>query len=201
MTRTLQIAIALFCVATSPVLSQFTNLPEVPPGIFTASTRIEIQSTAAAAWDALTNFPAYANWNPFVRAAIVVDPTNLTLPSQYPVENRRLYLRTQAPPLPLPVSSSTPDNILHTQVAYENITHVQPQLGRLAWRFAAPDELLDAERWQAVSDIGDGKVLYESREVFSGALAEVLKEGMGKALQEAFEAQGKGLKLLLEGGK
>jgi len=116
------------------------------------------------------------------------------------VEGRHLYLRTQIPPLPLPVSASTPDNVLHTQVAYENITHVQPQLGRLAWKYlAAPSELLAAERWQAVSDVGDGKVLYESREVFSGALAVVLKEVMGEALQESFDAQGKGLKLLLEG--
>ena len=129
-----------------------------------------------------------------------MSPNNLTLPQQRPVENRRLFLRAQIPPLPLPVSAFTPDNVLHTQFAYENITHVQPELGRLAWEYAAsPGELLAAERWQAVSDLGSGKVLYESREVFSGALAVVLRDLLGEDLQKGFDAQGQGLKLLLEG--
>lgn len=85
-------------------------------------------------------------------------------------------------------------------MSYENITHVQPQLGRLAWKFPAPDSQLDAERWQAISDLGNGRILYESREVFRGALAYVMKPTMEKSLQEGFDAQGKGLKLLLEGG-
>jgi hypothetical protein len=59
--------------------------------------------------------------------------------------------------------------------------------------------VLAAERWQAISDLGNGKVLYESREVFSGALASTLKALYGNSLQEAFDAQGMGLKLLLEG--
>lgn len=133
------------------------------------------------------------------RAAVVVSPLNVTLPEQYPVENRRLFLRTQIPPLPLPVDSNTPDNPLNTQFAYENITHVQPDLLRLAWEYAAsPGVLLAAERWQAISDLGNGKVLYESREVFSGALAYTLKALLGDSLQKGFDAQGEGLKLLLE---
>jgi hypothetical protein len=68
-------------------------------------------------------------------AAIVVSPLNISLPEQYPVENRRLYLRTQIPPLPFPVDESTPDNILNTQFSYENITAVQPDRLRLAWRY------------------------------------------------------------------
>lgn len=127
-------------------------------------------------------------------------PYNISLPEQYPVENKRLFLRTQIPPLPLPVSASTPDNILNTQFAYENITHVQPELLRLAWEYAAaPGELLAAERWQAITDLGGGKVLYESREVFSGALASILEGLMKTNLQKGFDAQGEGLKLLLEG--
>jgi len=148
--------------------SQFTNLPPPSsPGIFSASTRIEIKSTAAAAYAALIDFPAYASWNPFVRAAIVVSPLNLTLPDQTPVEGKDLFLRVQIPPLPLPVNKDTPDNPLATQFSYEKITAVQPELGRLAWKFQ-PDVkvLLSAERWQAVSDLGNGMVLYESREVF-----------------------------------
>jgi len=102
-----------------------------------------------------------------VRAAIVVSPLNLTLPDQTPVEGKDLFLRVQIPPLPLPVNKDTPDNPLATQFSYEKITAVQPELGRLAWKFQ-PDVkvLLSAERWQAVSDLGNGMVLYESREVF-----------------------------------
>jgi hypothetical protein len=48
-------------------LAQVSNLPAVEPGVFEASARIEITTTRAALWNALTDFPAYPNWNPFVR--------------------------------------------------------------------------------------------------------------------------------------
>ncbi|KAF2022265.1 hypothetical protein BU24DRAFT_405146 [Aaosphaeria arxii CBS 175.79] len=177
-----------------------TNLPDVPPGVFTASARIVIyNTTTAAAWEALTNFPKYPDWNPFVRSSIVVSPWNITLPEQRPVEGKRLFLRTQIPPLPLPVNRYTPDNPLNIAFAYENVTHIQPELGRLAWDYqAAPDEALSAERWQAISDIGEGRVLYEAREVFHGSLAPVLKALQGEGLQKSFEGQAAGLKLYLE---
>jgi hypothetical protein len=108
-------------------------------------------------------------------------------------------MRVQNPPLPLPVNTNTPDDPLNTQFTLERITHVQPELGRLAWVYL-PEQLLTAERWQAVSDIGDGTVLYKAREVFSGPLAQLLKDMVGKSLQEAFDGQGKGLKLWLESG-
>lgn len=181
------------------VVSQFVNLPDVPPGVFSVSTSIEIGgTTVGAAWDAITDFPKYPNWNPFVRAAITVSPLNLTLPEQRPVEGVRLFLRVQIPPLPLPVDETTPDNLLHTQYSYENITHVQPELGRVAWKYFAPDGLLDAERWSAVTDVGGGRVLYESREVYRGLLAGPLEISSGEDLQQSFDAQGEGLKLLLE---
>jgi hypothetical protein len=159
-------------VAQPTETTPYTNLPPpTSPGVFSASTRILIQNTTTAlAWTALTNFPAYAEWNPFVRSAVVVDEHNDTAPEQYPVEGLNLLLRTQIPPLKLPVDRDTRDNPLATQYAYEEITHVQPELGRLAWKYAS-DALVKAERWQAVSDAGDGAVLYESREVFDGLLS------------------------------
>ncbi|KAH7402723.1 hypothetical protein BKA66DRAFT_436125 [Pyrenochaeta sp. MPI-SDFR-AT-0127] len=191
----------LFVLALGAITATctYTNLPDVPPGVFEVSTRIEIFSTKRAAWDALTNFRDYADWNPFVRSAVVVSPLNVTLPRQYPVEGKRLFMRTQIPPLPLPVNRNTPDNLLNTQLAYENITHVQPRLGRLAWEYAG-EFVLQAERWQAVSDIRRGVVLYESREVFHGLMAPELEVALGDSLQKAFDAQGQGLKLLLERG-
>ncbi|KAF2823219.1 hypothetical protein CC86DRAFT_372250 [Ophiobolus disseminans] len=193
------------CVLSTHVFvtsSQATNLPPAPSGgMFTVDTRVVINSTAAAAYQALIDFPNYASWNPFVRAAIVISPLNLTLPDQRPVEGKDLYLRVQIPPLPFPVNKNTPDDPLATQLSYEKITAVQPKLGRLAWKFQ-PDTpgVFQAERWQAVSDLGNGCVLYESREVFIGAAAVVLRETMGANLQKGFDAQGLGLKMLLEDG-
>jgi hypothetical protein len=181
--------------------TEYTNLPPpTSPGVFTASTRILIHNTTThLAWAALTNFPAYASWNPFVRSAIVLSPPlNTTVPDQYPAVGLNLLLRTQIPPLPLPVNARTLDNPLATQFAYEEITAVQPDKGRLAWKYAT-DTLVQAERWQAVSDMGGGDVLYESREVFEGLLSPVVKAGFGRNVQKGFEQQGVGLKMLLEG--
>lgn len=77
--------------------------------------------------------------NPLNSAAIILTPLNLTLPRQYPVEGTNLYMRVQVPPLPLPVDASTPDNPLHTQVTLENITHVQPERLRLAWKHVSEE--------------------------------------------------------------
>jgi hypothetical protein len=187
-----------FTVAQS---TQYTNLPPPSfPGLFSASTRILIHNTStSAAYAALSNFPLYSTWNPFVRSAIVVSPLNITLQQQTPIEGANLFLRTQIPPLPFPVDEHTPDNPLATQFAYELITHVQPELGRLCWKYAVVDAVVRAERWQAVSDMGGGTVLYESREVFDGLAAGVVKAGFGEDLQKGFDAQGAGLKRLLEG--
>jgi hypothetical protein len=73
----------------------------------------------------------------------------------------------------------------------------QRRQGRLAWGCSGGTGL-EAERWSTVSDVGRGKVLYESKEVFSGPLAEYLKEQLAGALQTGFDAQGKALEALLE---
>ncbi|KAF1838766.1 hypothetical protein BDW02DRAFT_564621 [Decorospora gaudefroyi] len=193
--------LSLLCLSLSTPLiaSEYTNLPNVPPGVFEVSTRTEISTTLSAAWHTLIDFPNYAAWNPFVRTSIVTSANNITLPDQRPAEGKYLFMRVQIPPLPLPVNEKTLDNPAHTQFAYERIAHVQPELGRLAWVYL-PEDALTAQRWQAVSDIGNGTVLYEAREVFSGPLAALLQAAMEKGLQESFDGQGEGLKLWLEGG-
>lgn len=223
--------------APSPTPTPPTNLP--PPeisGTFTASARVYIHNTSiSAAWSALTNFPAYSSWNPFVRSAIVINSFplslnlsqlpiyNITYPfppllpdptpdteiplvpadEQYPVVGKNLYLRTQIPPLPLPVDSTTPDNPLAISLAYEEIVVADKEAGRLAWKYIA-EAILQATRWQAISEVegedGETVVLYESREIFAGLASGVLQASMGEGLQRSFEAQGTGLKLFLEGG-
>ncbi|KAF3040274.1 hypothetical protein E8E12_004848 [Didymella heteroderae] len=196
--------VLLLLLQATGVFPAFTNLPDVPQGVFNVSTRIEIRSTKHAAWRALTDFPKYPAWNPFVRASIMISSENATLRDQYPREGRRLFLRTQIPALPLPVNENTPDVESNTQYSYENVTAVQRKRGRLAWAFIPTTEAdqqldLQSERWSAVSDIGRGKMLYESREVFHGTTAELIKVLTGEALQASFDAQGQALKALLEG--
>lgn len=193
----------LLLLQATGVFSAFTNLPDVPQGIFNVSTRIEIRTNKYAVWKALTDFPKYPEWNPFVRASIMIGPDNSTLRNQDPKEGRRLFLRTQIPALPLPVDENTPDVEAHSQYSYENVTAVQRKQGRLAWEFVPTTELeqqldLQAERWSAVSNIGHDKVLYESREVFHGSTAELLAVQTSAALQAAFDAQSRALKVLLE---
>lgn len=196
----MKLAIHLGLLTATGTLAQFLNLPDVPAGVFNVSARILIKHTTVdAAWDALTDFPRYPTWNPFVRSSIAVNASNgnATLPIQRPIENTQLILRVQIPPLPLPVDEHTPENPLNTQISYENVTHVQPELRRLAW-IAWPNPLIQAERWQALTDLGRGRVVYESREVFDGPAAEYLRDTLKDALEQSFEAQAQGLKLLLE---
>lgn len=181
-------------------VSEYTNLPQVEPGVFNASARMEIHNTTFdAAWNALTDFPKYPLWNPFVRYAVVTSPLNVTLPDQRPVEGKNLFFRVQIPSLPLPVDEDTPDNPLNTQLSQELIIAVQPELGRLAWEFYPATPLLSARRWQAITDLGDGTILYESREVFGGPAALAIQATLEEGLQQSFEGQAEGLKLYLEG--
>ena len=120
------------------------------------------------------------------------------------VENKRVIFQTQIPPLSLPVTNSTPADPLNWQISFENITHVEQALGRAAWRqLDFPRVALDSARWSAVSTItagpDAGKVLYESRMVYAGALAPILQLLYETALQEAFDAQAVAMQELLEG--
>jgi hypothetical protein len=85
----LPLAVALLLVLGTSVLAQTSNLPSVAPGVFNVSTRIEIQATTSAVWDTLTNFPAYAEWNPFVRS-VDEDCPQSRLRSNMPAPGRLL---------------------------------------------------------------------------------------------------------------
>lgn len=66
----LPIALAVPLVLILPTLAQsctFTNIPDMAPGVFNASTCIEINAPLSTAWDVLLDFPSYPDWNPFVR--------------------------------------------------------------------------------------------------------------------------------------
>jgi hypothetical protein len=115
------------------------------------------------------------------------------------VEGTYATFSVQIPPLPLPVSASTPDVWLNTQSSKENITHVQPDIYRVAWKaMLFPDYIMSSERWTGISQAPNGMAVYESREVFYGPAATLLKAVYEKSLKESFEAQGRGLKIYLE---
>jgi hypothetical protein len=44
-----------------------TNLPPATPGVFSAQSSIIINGPIETVWDMLLDFPAYPDWNPFVR--------------------------------------------------------------------------------------------------------------------------------------
>lgn len=51
-----------------------SNLPPAPEGVFTVSGSSIINADVDAAWNLLTNFTNYPNWNPFVRYVQVYLP-------------------------------------------------------------------------------------------------------------------------------
>jgi hypothetical protein len=193
------VALSLF-VCTIIAQTPPSNLPPVTPGaVFEGHANILINAPVQKAWDVLLDFPSYPEWNPFVRKQVVTNALYVPLSDQTPQENLRLIIEAQIPPLPSPVTATTPPNILNEQHSFENITVVDRVRRRVAWKqIMIPDALLTAERWQAVSEVEGGGTYYESREAFYGPLASVVDGLMGTALQEGFSAQAAALKVRVE---
>ncbi|VDB95492.1 unnamed protein product [Peniophora sp. CBMAI 1063] len=188
----------LLLQASSPALAQ-SNLPPMGSGAFEVSTRALIDAPLETVWNTLVNFTGYPDWNPFARSQTVCDEFFIPLENQTAFEGARLIINVQIPPLTPPVNRSTPSNILHSQISFENVTHLQPDLHRVAWEpIDFPESVINATRWSAVSTVGN-MTLYESAQVYSGSLASVVGSLFQEGLQEAFDAQGVALKLLLDG--
>jgi hypothetical protein len=135
------------------------------------------------------------------RKAIITDASwnPLGLEKQKVTEGAFATFSVQLPALPLPVTAATKDVWLNTQSSKENITHVQPEIRRVAWKAVMfPDWFMTSERWTGISKLANGMTVYESREVFYGVGAVLLEWIYAEALQKSFEAQGLGLKMLLE---
>ncbi|KAF9482200.1 hypothetical protein BDN70DRAFT_875291 [Pholiota conissans] len=177
-----------------------TNLPPATPGVFSAQSSIIIDGPIETVWSALLDFPAYPNWNPFVRWVHSLHRILLeALTDQTPHENLRLIIAAQIPPLPTPVDASTPPNLLHAQLSFENITAVDTAQHRVAWKeIMIPAPLLSAERWQALSVVNGNQTFYEAREVFGGPVGYVVDALFAQGLQAGFDAQAEALKELVE---
>lgn len=134
-----------------------------------------------------------------IRSSIVVDDEGKPLPREAQVlrENNTMYLSIELPAIEGPVNERTPDSWLQ-QMATVNITDVLPTRGRFAYDVIdMPKSVLSSKRWTAVMDVGNGKTLYESREVFYGH-ASFLVRLLGGPMKDGFEAQGKALKKYVE---
>ncbi|KAF8995488.1 hypothetical protein BDQ17DRAFT_1250571 [Cyathus striatus] len=183
------------------VVGQTSNLPALPDGVFSAQASVIIDAPLEKVWEAILDFPSYPNWNPFARSMTVANSWWIPIDDQTPQENKRVIIRAQIPPLPLPVDENTPDNALHTQLSFENITTIDTANHRTAWRaLMLPQALLDAERWQAVSILEDGKTFYESKEVFYAPVAYVVDALFSQGIQQGFDSQATALKEWVEGG-
>jgi hypothetical protein len=56
------------------------------------------------------------------------------------------------------------------------------------WSSLVPHIIFKAERWQALTDLGNGKTKYETFEVFSGPVAYLVKLFVGRNLKISVQA-------------
>ncbi len=102
------------------------------------------------------------------------------LDDQTPAEGKYVLMKTHIPP--------TLDDVAWTQDAFEMIIAYDDVNRRMAWQSLLPEWLVKAERWQALSTTADGKTFYESREIFAGAGAYLIKWLISTPLMQSFDA-------------
>ena len=135
---------------------------------------IEIHAPPARVWEALTDFPLYRFWNPFILAANG----------------------------PLRVGAKIKMRIrLHDGIRINirpTILKVEPEI-ELCWlgRLLIPG-LVDGEHHLVIVPMGSGSVQLLQREVYRGLLVPVLWRRLQKDARSGFEAMNRALKRLLE---
>ncbi|KAI0776749.1 hypothetical protein BD413DRAFT_228293 [Trametes elegans] len=164
-----------------------SNLPEPTySGTLVVNVTVEIDAPIEKVWQILLDFPKYREWNPFVRSQVITDEHKKPLEDQTPAADKYLLMQVHIPP--------TMDDSVATTAAFEQITAVDAEHYRVAWKNLLPPWLVRAERWQALSTNEQGKTVYETREVFAGVGAYAIKLLLGKNLNKSFEAMAEGLK-------
>ncbi|KZP12881.1 hypothetical protein FIBSPDRAFT_897872 [Athelia psychrophila] len=175
-----------------------SNLPpKASDGVFAVSVSSVINAPRDKVWKILIDFPAYHEWNPFVRALSIVskDSSQTPLRDEVPTAGAHLLMsRVHIPPTMDDASVRSPSSSL------ERITVLDHENYRCAWVYISlPTWLLKAERWQMLTVVnsgeGEGEVTkYESIEVFGGILAYVVKFFVRSGLVEGFQAMTDSLK-------
>ena len=124
---------------------------------------------------------------PCRRSQELTDKTGkVVLEDQTPAKGKYLLMKVHIPP--------TMDDSVGFQNAFELITAFDDVNHRLAWKNLLPQWFIKADRWQDLSTPEDGKTVYESREVFGGIGAYLIKWFIATNLMKSFEAMADAVK-------
>jgi hypothetical protein len=135
---------------------------------------VEIQSSPQRVWEVLTDFAAYAEWNPFI-----VQAAGRAVPGS------RLELRMRLP-------GRRPTRF-RPQVLDAEPAHRLRWLGRLLL-----PGLFDGEHSFTIDPAGPGRVLLSQREEFRGLLAPLLLALIGRPTLEGFHRMNQALRSRVE---
>ncbi|VDC05177.1 unnamed protein product [Peniophora sp. CBMAI 1063] len=164
-------------------------MSEQNEGVFSVSSSIVIDAPPSVVWKVILDFPAYKEWNSFVRAQVQLDQSKKPLADQsVPVElGSFLRLSVHLPP--------TMDDSVSFTHSDEIVTELDSSNFRVAWRFLPPiPGILNAERWQQLTATDGGKTKFETKETFRGPVAYVVRWMLRDKLQGAFETYADDLK-------
>ncbi|KAI0776748.1 hypothetical protein BD413DRAFT_610339 [Trametes elegans] len=168
-----------------------SNLPEPTySGTLVVAATVDIDAPIEKVWEILLNCPKYKEWNPFMRSQVITDEHKTPLQDQTPAAGTYLLMQTHVPP--------TMDDSAATSTVFEQIIAVDTEKHRLAWKNCFPEWLLRAECWQALSTNGQGKTVYELREVLSGVGAYAIKLLLADKIRKSFEEMAEGLNAYAE---
>ena len=139
-------------------------------------TEIEIQASAERVWQLLTDFPSFPQWNPFIRKA---------------TGNIRVGERLEVNIQPSGASGMT---------FRPTVLKVEPNR-ELRWlgHLLIPG-LFDGEHSFTIEPLGEGRVRFTQREVFTGLLVPLFARGLDTDTRRGFEEMNQALKARAEQG-
>lgn len=133
-------------------------------------TEIEIEASAERVWSVLTDFVAYPQWNPFIKSV-----------AGEPEQGARLQIAVQP-------SGGKLMRFAPVVLAAES-GHELRWLGH----FLFPG-VFDGEHCFLIEPLGQGKVLFQQSERFSGVLVRLLRTSLDRDTKRGFEEMNSALK-------
>ena len=138
-------------------------------------TEIEIAATPGQVWSILTDFPAYPDWNPFIRSI-----------NGAPEQGASLEVRIQ----PSGAKGMTFRPTVLTVIRNQELRW----LGRLL-----VTGIFDGEHCFTIEPIANGKVRFQQSEQFSGILVSMFRASLDRDTKRGFEEMNQALKMRAEG--
>ncbi len=137
-------------------------------------SEIEIQASAERVWQLLTDFPSFPQWNPFIRKA---------------TGNIRVGERLEVNIQPSGASGMT----FRPTVLKAEPNRELRWLGHLLI-----SGLFDGEHIFTIEPLGEGRVRFTQREVFTGLLVPLFARGLDTDTRRGFEEMNQALKARAE---